>query len=260
MRLNETPPPGPVRGTGSPSKNDTTSRPRRSLVPEAVRQIERAIICGDYAAGDPLPAEGTLADTMGVSRTVVREAVKVLATKGLIEISQGRTARVTADNNAALAADMAMVLRRRHCRIGDIFEARKVCEIEAAGRAATAANGEQRIAMEDNFAKYCEERELSAQLRLDMEFHHLLAEASGNPVLAIILEALLVPFSGCLISEIESTPDVFKTDGHRAVLDAIADWDAEKARQAMACHLEGAEAKLRKSGLWDKPYQSSDGT
>src|SRR5262245_56895654 len=86
--------------------------PQRALVEQVLEQLRGRILSQDYAAGAELPPEGTLAATLGVSRTVVREAMRILRAQGLVEVSQGRRPRVKPPDSQAAVDTFGMLLQR----------------------------------------------------------------------------------------------------------------------------------------------------
>jgi GntR family transcriptional repressor for pyruvate dehydrogenase complex len=100
------------------------------------------ISSGDYGVGDRLPPERVLVEQLGVSRTVVREALNLLETRGLIRVEHGRGAIVSADTAHALHNDLGFLLRMEPSTLWELMEMRKALEVELAGLAAERATPE----------------------------------------------------------------------------------------------------------------------
>lgn len=221
-----------------------------SLVSQVATLIEDDCIASSLKPGDSLPAEGQLAAEFGVSRVVVREAMKVVEARGLIIRQQGKRA-VIQEPNAQPVEDFvvrsAMMDKRN---ILELSEVRKALEIHGARLVA------RRIA-DDKPA--CEDALVEAQAlidrmrqcptdptqraKLDVAFHHLLAQLTGNVILAQMLNALDRPLyqsreenhRAAIRAEVRHDQ---WADGHQAVLDAITSSDTQFAAQVMEEHLD----------------------
>ncbi|MFV2044665.1 MAG: FadR/GntR family transcriptional regulator [Anaerolineales bacterium] len=108
-----------------------------SLSRQLEELIERQLVTGELALNDRLPSERSYADEHGVSRAVVRDALRSLAVRGLIEIRQGVGAVVTNDSRSSLESSLATSIRVNNYTIGELLIARGVLEVESAALAAT---------------------------------------------------------------------------------------------------------------------------
>lgn len=218
------------------------SAPR--LYERIARSIETEIDGGRFADGDRLPAERVLARQLGVSRSSLREALGALELAGRIEIRVGAGAFVIAGKRS----------RRRRSRAAaqgmspfDLLRARRLVEGETAAMAARHASPGAIIMIERAFERLANDmRANRVASRADRDFHQLIADASGNSALAMVVGQLLAAGAFPLNARIET---LFVTHGrkrdniaeHRAVLDAIRNHDASAARRAMRAHLAQAE-------------------
>lgn len=215
------------------------------------------VLEGRIAAGDTLPREDDLAAEFAVSRTSLREAVKVLAAKGLLEARPRTGVRVRPQEDWNLLD--ADVLSWHPRLTGDaalmrsLVEARRVIEPPAAGMAAARASAAQLARIEAAClgieAAYPDDPE--AGVAADIAFHRAVIDASGNLVLARVVGAI----EAALRAVFAATSRMMDADGvasHRTVLEHIRLRDADGARDAMHRLLDIAAADL-------EPILSDDG-
>src|SRR6202050_1503564 len=151
-----------------------------------VQQVEDSITKGQLKPGDQLPAERDLAQSFGVSRTAVREAVKTLREKGLVEAFSGRGTFVTNGTSQAIRQSLDLMIRiNQQEGSAHLAELRLVLEPEIAGLAASRIDGQLLGTMRETVAimeRNLQDRE--AYIEADLDFHLALAEAGGNsPIL-----------------------------------------------------------------------------
>jgi GntR family transcriptional regulator, transcriptional repressor for pyruvate dehydrogenase complex len=234
--------------SASPSRSSSLRPlPQLNRVQGTVEQLQQQIIAGTYGLDGLLPSEMQLAQAMGVSRTVIREAMRILGAQGLVEVSQGRVSRVKRPDPQVAADAIGVHLLREGHLMEDLIEVRRFLETAIAALAADRATPEHIQRLEQNLALLESLRELDRQIEADLQFHNLLAEATGNPVFQILLKALEGPM-------LESRKRTFPRSGverslagHRNVLAALKRRDSNAARQAMLEHLSEAERDLSKN-------------
>lgn len=204
-------------------------------------ELEDAIVSGRYQVGAKLPSERELAERYGVSRPVIREALRTLRERRLIEIYPGRGAFVRQAQSSDVAGQMQVLFRRTHVTARDLIEARSALECAAAEQAARRAapadlDGLWRIQEEiDKTAEVVE------QARLDLAFHVGIARTSRNPVIESMLVAVAQPIVELMLrSLLDRNVRSEALDLHVRILEAIQAGDARAARLAMARHLEVA--------------------
>jgi len=210
------------------------------LYEQIVQQIEDSILKGALKPGDQLPAERELAQNFGVSRTAVREAVKALREKGLVEAFSGRGTFITNGTTQAIRQSLDLM-----SRIGQqegfthLAELRRILEPEIAALAAVRIEEQLLATMRESVAIM--DRSLEdpdAYIEADLDFHLALAEAAANPLVLSLLDSIV----GLLR---EQRLKIFRVDGgpergqyhHKRILAAIESRDAEKARDTMREHL-----------------------
>src|ERR1700730_13917603 len=251
------PPANFASGAGSKAvyKLVRTSR----LYEQIVQQIEESIVKGTLKAGDQLPAERELAQRFGVSRTAVREAVKALREKGLVEAYSGRGTFITDGTSQVIRQSLDLM-----ARIGQqegsvhLSELRQMLEPQIAVLAA--ARIEEQLLATMREAVVVMDRSLhdpDAYIEADLDFHLALAEAVGNPLILSLLDSIV----GLLR---EQRWRVFDVDGgpergqfhHKLILEAIEQRDPEKTRAAMRDHLQQVREDSQRSSAGKKPVAS----
>ncbi len=224
-------------GENSVYKVVRTSR----LYEQIVQQIEDSVLNGTLKPGDQLPAERELAQRLGVSRTAVREAVKTLREKGLVEAYSGRGTFIT--NGTSQAARQSFDLM---VKIGQqegsphLAELRLILEPGIAALAATRVDEENLTAMREAVAVMeRSQKNPAAYIEADLDFHLALAEAAANPLILSLIDSIV----GLLR---EQRIKIFNVAGgpqrgqfhHKRILEAVERRDPEMARGAMRAHLE----------------------
>ncbi|HET9320751.1 MAG TPA: FadR/GntR family transcriptional regulator [Bryobacteraceae bacterium] len=209
----------------------------QTLTERAQQQFEELIVTGRLSAGDRLPSESEMAKMLGVSRTVVREAVRLLSAKGLVEARSGSGIYVRELNSAMIREPIDLLLRYRAIKVEDILEVRNLMEVHLAGLAAERATPENIAAMEESVAALHNPR-LSPReyAEIDVAFHACLAAASGNPLFGILSQSMNAVMLGPIRFAFERT-SAARTDTiaeHSLILERVRARDPEGARRAMA--------------------------
>jgi len=244
--------PSPTENPKAPAR----ARPRRGrsplkrvqrvdLVQEVVDRLREQVLSGEFAPDSPLPPEGELSQNLGVSRTVIREAMRTLRALGLVEVSQGRVPRVKRADPRDLVLALRTFLQRGDHSLLHLIEVRIPLETEIAALAAQRATPEQIEALEKALRRMTAARRLDQQIEADIQFHNLLAVASGNPVFELLLATLAGLMRQSRRRTLSRTGLARADAGHLAVLDAVRQGDPRRARQAMREHLAMAQEDLR---------------
>jgi GntR family transcriptional repressor for pyruvate dehydrogenase complex len=209
------------------------------------------LIVQDLEPGDSLPSEAEVADKCQVSRLTVREALRALAARGLVEISQGRRPRVADPNGEPLGYFFRMAVRRDPTAEFDLLEVRRAVETHIARVAATRMGLDEIEALGRAVAGMREsEEDANSYATADIAFHELLASATGNRMMAFLSSSLIRPlrlgqvrvYSGGLIRHGSRSSG---TDLHAAVFDCIRARDPDAAGAAMTMLLREAELDLQ---------------
>jgi GntR family transcriptional repressor for pyruvate dehydrogenase complex len=232
---------------------------KRTLSGEVVEQILSMIHSNHLKPGDRLPSERELSRAFKIGRSSLREAIKILEATGLVrnttrgkEICLPRSAKIPA---FSLAADVT--------NIREVFEARKVIEIELSGLAAERASPEEIAVMRQ--ALIAEGASLSVVAAADIAFHRALARSAHNSVLSEVYNSI----TGLLFQHFKYYPLSWahRTEGpaqfvervnkyHLAIIEAIESNDVAGAKLAMQRHLDRAEAGLL--AALDAQYVAAD--
>ena len=175
-----------------------------------------------------------------MSRTIVREALKLLKERGLIDSRTGSGAYITRPEAQNLSGVMARIIRCDGIDTAAIYDARSVLECAAARRAVQRASEEQLAAMEQILQRL-RDRTLSVEERRDLDFgfHYLIAQSSGNPLLALLVQAMSNIFKENIRTGIFTLGGIDDAIlRHQRIMDAIKARDPEQAERAMQEHLD----------------------
>jgi GntR family transcriptional regulator, transcriptional repressor for pyruvate dehydrogenase complex len=221
---------------------------RRDKVYEGVaKQIERLIL-KKLQPGDKLPSERDLANSLGVSRSSIRDAIRSLELMGMVEPRQGAGTIVRQISSDSLVNPLANARKRKEELVGELLDFRKMLEPSLAARAATRVSPEELAEMEEILER--QDRKLlngESTIAEDTEFHYAIALASGNSVVRKVLDTLmdLLRDSRERSLQVDGRPQK-SLAGHRKILAALNRHDAEAAKLAMRRHIEDVEKMLLK--------------
>lgn len=219
-----------------------------SLVRQAEDRLRRRILKqGPHAV---LPSQGRLAADLGVSRTVLREAMKHLEAEGLLDISQGRRIRVRPAGPQAALRSLDAMLRRSPGSLAHLLEVRRPLEGDIAALAADRRTDAHLATLETSVAALAALSTLELRVDADLLFHRTLAEATGNPVFLLLLDTIAGLLRRSRMASIGTHGAQAAIDGHREILDAVRARNSKAARDAMLRHLDANEVQLRKTDQW----------
>jgi GntR family transcriptional regulator, transcriptional repressor for pyruvate dehydrogenase complex len=209
---------------------------------QIAEQIEKRILDGELKSGDRLPTERDLAEQFHASRTAVREAMKILAQKGLIEMRPGRGTIVIDGVHEAMQNSIGLAIKLKLGEVGgsdNLVEVREILETEIAALAAARASERDIAAMREaimvmDASLYDADNYIAA----DNRFHDALARATQNTLILILFKSIVNPLS-------EQRKQIFAVEGgpqrgqthHKRILESIVKRDPEAARAAMRAHL-----------------------
>lgn len=209
--------------------------------------IERLILEGGIAAGSHLPSERMLAEQFRVSRTVVREAVRTVAARGLLRVRHGSGTVVTAPPPDVVARSVSHYLRAGE--VEHVHEVRRMLELETAALAArgrTAQEVERLGELVEELRGDGGDAEAEALAAVDVEFHRTLAVATRNPFFSVLHDSLADVLLTVRRHAFSRPGSVELARSHHArILGAVAARDEEAAREAMRRHLEEGAQWLR---------------
>jgi DNA-binding FadR family transcriptional regulator len=223
--------------------------PTRAALADHLRD---QILSGQLAAGTKLAPERVLAQEFGLSRPIVREVLRGLQERGLVEIVPARGTFVRAPSTADGAQSLESHYRRHNATAREVMDARLMLETHSARLAAQRATAADIEALERCVVDAEEAENVIDRARHDIAFHGLLARASHNTV----IETMFGSITGLtfeLVLRSQADPGVARRGMpfHRRILDAIRAHDPDEAEKAMRGHLELA------STLYGSDYDRS---
>lgn len=234
--------------------------PARSIEPRAwqavLEHLERQLLSGELAPGDRLPGERQLAADLGVGRSSVREALRVLEVLGLIRTHAGSGpnagAIIIATPGGGMSALMRLQVAASGFPVADIVATRLVLEAHVAGALAAASAHEPQpdLGTADHLLDAMDDASLTPAefLALDAAFHLALAEASGNEVVTATMAGLRSGIEGYALAGLDRIDDWAATSArlrseHRGIVAAIRAADATAARTRIHDHISGYYAE-----------------
>jgi GntR family transcriptional regulator, transcriptional repressor for pyruvate dehydrogenase complex len=206
--------------------------------------LER-IATNDLLPGDALPPERELAAQFGVSRTVIREAVRALKAKGLLEVRSGSGVRVVAVDASTVQESMRHFVQGNVSDYSKVDEVRRVLEVAAAGLAAQRATDADLARIDATVTRFEEQvGDLEASVQLDLAFHRAVALATHNELFLVLHDSIgemLVEVRRRNLSKGETERQLVARM-HRRIRDEIAAHDPAHAQEAMRAHLGHVQA------------------
>ena len=215
-----------------------------AVTDDAIDKIKQMIQSGELGPGDRLPPEQELAERLGLSRSSMREAVKALETMRILDVRRGDGTYVTSLKPSLLIEAMSFILDyHSDSAVMEVFEARRLLEPRIAMLAAERATAEQIEAMAAHLRTIDEDADTESLVTHDVEFHRMLAAATGNDYLAGLIEAIgSQTWRARVWRGLTQAGAVARTlDEHELILTSIRDGNTEVAQAAMMLHVAGAE-------------------
>jgi len=229
----------------SPARPDHPARrsgqilnPSRNAGDAIADVLAERIVAGEYAPEDRLPSERQLAVEFGASRPMVREALRSLVERGLIEVESGRGAFVRGDTGPRRFQQIDLEHRRRGTTARQLSETRLMLETEAAALATQYADDADLAILEGALDRLESSPTPLDRVRNDLAFHAALVAAAHNPVIETMF-ASIYGLTVELMVRSASDADIIRQSEpyHRIAFDAIRDRDADAARAAIRAHL-----------------------
>jgi DNA-binding FadR family transcriptional regulator len=232
----------------SDSRRSRRGRRNPSVTDEAINKIQALIISGSWGPGDRLPKETELAAQLGLSRNSLREAVRALSQLRVLEVKQGDGTYVTSLEPELLLESTSFV---SHLLVGEsaleLFEVRRLLEGAAASLAAARIDAAGREALGRKLQQMVESQTVEALVQADVDFHAVIARATGNTFLTSLLASLSSRTIRARMwrgREVDNALDVTR-DEHRRIYEAVVGGDPELARAAAVAHIASGERWLR---------------
>jgi GntR family transcriptional repressor for pyruvate dehydrogenase complex len=207
-----------------------------------VLHLERLIESGHLKPGDRLPPERELARQVGVSRPTVRAGLRSMAALGVVESRHGAGTFITAGPPRLSTGPLSLMAALHGFTRDEMFEARRVLEVGAAGLAADHATGDNLASMaEEVTGMFASLEDPQAFLLHDLRFHRAVAVGSHNAVLAALVEMVSALVYERRRLTVERARDLKESaEMHRRIYAAIRERNADRAREAMSEHLTQA--------------------
>lgn len=213
-----------------------------------VEMLKDRIYSGEYAPGDRLPAEREAAQMLGVGRPAVREAYRALELIGIVKIRKGKQggAFITERNRQTVTETLSDLIRLRQVDMSHLTEARLILEKDVAELAMRRVGAEEIARL-----KACVEAAIDQSKRgitatvENLQFHMMLGEMSGNPILALMLASTL-DLLQMVIGAVGPGPEVSlgNAEQHYAIIDALQSGDAGRLRPLLEDHIRRSNGEL----------------
>ncbi|GAA4634595.1 FadR/GntR family transcriptional regulator [Actinoallomurus vinaceus] len=222
---------------------------RTTVTQRAIDEIKTRIAVGEFVPGQRLPTERDLAADLGLSRSSMREAIRALTVMGVLEARHGAGIYVTQLKPGDLLETFGVVAEiSRGDTLLNLVQVRKILEPAAAAAAAARIDDDGLTALRAEMAAM--ERATTAEESVghDLEFHRIITEAAGNPVLAAILGGLNSRTFRARVWRGYREEGVFPRTAreHNAIYRALAERDPDGARVAAAVHIGAVEEWVRR--------------
>jgi GntR family transcriptional repressor for pyruvate dehydrogenase complex len=225
------------------------------LVERTISDIRAFIRAEGLKVGDALPSEGALSARLEVSRTVAREALRALAALHVLEVGNGRRARIAAANADALSILIDHTVYTGQLSIQQVLDVRRTLELRTAGLAALRRSDAQARAMLEVIDRMFTALEQGPPdlMELDIHFHSLIAQASGNALYAILIDSYGVitrqTWEIGWRARASHESRFGNIQCHERIAKAIMMQDSSRAEAAMVEHFDSAISVLIRAGV-----------
>jgi DNA-binding FadR family transcriptional regulator len=226
------------------------------LSDRVAEELQARILRGDAAPGERLPTEADLGELFGVSRSVIRDALRTLAARGLVRMGAGQGIVVTDPSDEALGEALVLLLARSGLTMGEVTDARASLEIQVGPLAATRGTSHDWESMEETLERFG--RAIETMDWRDAHTHHLafhlaLLHALHSPALEILLRPM---HQLTLLSSVppEDTPELWDVMAHRPVLEALRKRDAVAVGRTLDQHYQRFLRDARYEGFEATPF------
>jgi GntR family transcriptional repressor for pyruvate dehydrogenase complex len=220
---------------------------RVSMYEVVARRLRRAIHLGEVLPGESFPPERELAQSLGVSRVTLREALRVLEAEGYVNIKRGRDARLELLPRSESIDVLRARVMDRYQELQHVFDFREAIEAAAASLAAARRSERDLEVLEEAIRELRLSRDMPTFRKLDAAFHLAVAEATGNSWLREGIEetraAMFLPLDLFGLS----IPLTTSLTQHRQILAAIRKQNSREAEQAAVRHIERTRRDLEEA-------------
>jgi DNA-binding FadR family transcriptional regulator len=223
---------------------------RVSVTSEAIEKVKEMILSGELQPGAKLPRESELAERLGVSRSSLREAVRALSALNVIEPRQGDGTYVTSLTPELLLDVIGFGIDLvTDPSLLEVFEVRRYLETAATAAAGVSITEDELASLRECTDRMDRAESVEELVRLDEEFHHIVASATGNSVLVALLDNLASRTTRARLwrGVMERGALERTKQWHRAILEGLEARDPELASSADLMHLAEGESWLRRA-------------
>jgi GntR family transcriptional repressor for pyruvate dehydrogenase complex len=219
-------------------------------------QVLKKILSEGMQPGEQLPSERELAAQFGVSRTVIREGIRSLAGKGVVEVGAGRGIRVARVGMSSVQESIGLFLHSRPASsYHNLHEVRATIEVEVAGLAAERRTDEDLGLLKaelDEMERVIADADAASME--DLQFHRELARCTDNEFFLVALDALVAPLLQVRRSTFGPGGRIHEALAeHTAIFERVSARDPEGAREAMRTHLQGIETTWERMSHAEPP-------
>lgn len=217
---------------------------RSSVAQQLLERIKGALIRGELLPGDYLPSETELTQSLGIGKSSVREAIKMLQAIGIVEVKRGQGTMICREPGDPLVDPMAfgMILARGMTR--DVLEFRKMFEPAYTLQAMDNARPEDHVRIQQSIEAMASAIDNGEQTaRHDVAFHRAVLHATHNPMTIRVGETLLQLIEAALETSMQTLPEVALRD-HEAIYAAFQAGDQEAVKAAIDVSSESWETNL----------------
>lgn len=217
-----------------------------SLAARVTQELLDSIVEGRLRSGQRLPSERDLSEQFGVSRTVIREAVRGLQAKGVVDVQSGRGVEVASVTSAQVTETFDLFVKGQQIKDNvlpdHISEVREMLELRIVALACERGSADDLHHIEEAFMAMDQAQSTDDLADRDSDFHMAIALATGNPLLVTLLESVNATIRSVRRESLSQRGRKAEAQTqHRAVLDGILSRDTTTAVQAMGRHLEDSK-------------------
>lgn len=239
---------------GRAEEAEGAGAPLPSLVDRVMAEVSEHIRAQGLAIGAPLPSEAEFAARAGVSRAVAREGFRGLASLKLIDVGNGRRARVAAADESVISLLLDHAVHTKQINILQILDARRSMELRTAVLAALRRSEREAAEISAIAAEMMQSFSRPEHLmELDISFHELIARASRNPLFALLIDSFHFvtreTFRVGWVAQPNDDARLATVSGHVVIAAAIQDRKLQEAEKAMADHFDIAVKALINAGI-----------
>lgn len=216
---------------------------RVNLTSQVMESVKSYIADNGLTSGTRLPTEKELIAKLGVSRNILREALKSLEAIGLIEIRPGDGMYVSSFDYSSVITHVSFAISRNKQELRNLMHARLVIEVGSLDRAVELVTGEDIDRLKENLGRMKSAQSIEEQAEIDLEFHQQVLAIADNPILSEFGSFLGQFFlEGRHIFDSESSPRAVR--GHAELIEALRERSAETAKSVMREHILSWSSEL----------------